>query len=79
MKTTLEMRDSLFRKAKAIAATRGLTLKQLVTSALERELGVQPPVRTSSILRSVRALANANAKQWKADLDAVSAVREQRR
>lgn len=38
MKTTLEIPDVLFRKAKAEAAARGQTLKQLVNEALRDKL-----------------------------------------
>ena len=38
MKTTLEISDGLFRKAKATAAQRGQTLKQFVTEALQEKL-----------------------------------------
>ncbi len=38
MKTTLEIPDPLFRRAKAKAAERGQTLKQLVTEALQEKL-----------------------------------------
>jgi len=38
MKTTLEIPDRLFRRAKATAAERGQTLKQLVTEALQEKL-----------------------------------------
>ena len=82
MKTTLEMSDLLFRAAKAAAARRGQSLKQLVTGALERELKLsrqKPQLKASSYLRSVRAVAGANARAWRSGLDAVSAVREQRR
>ena len=40
MKTTLEIPDLLFRKAKSRAAERGQTLKQLVTEALQEKLAV---------------------------------------
>ncbi len=40
MKTTLEIPDPLFRKAKSKAAERGQTLKQLVTEALQEKLAV---------------------------------------
>lgn len=40
MKTTLEIPDLLFRKAKSTAAERGQTLKQLVTEALQEKLAV---------------------------------------
>ena len=38
MKTTLEIPDPLFRKAKSKAAERGQTLEQLVTEALQEKL-----------------------------------------
>jgi hypothetical protein len=40
MKTTIEIPDRLFRKAKSKAAERGQTLKQLVTEALQEKLAV---------------------------------------
>jgi len=81
-KTTLEMSDALFRRVKSAAATRGQTLKELVTGALERELRLSVPARsgkTTSALRAVRQLAKANARSWHGDSNAVAAVREQRR
>lgn len=41
MKTTLEIPDLLFRKAKSKAAERGQTLKQLVTEALQEKLATR--------------------------------------
>jgi len=82
MKTTLEMSDLLLRAAKAAAARRGQSLKALVIGALERELKLtrqKPARKASSYLRTVRAVANANAAAWQSSLDAVRAVREQRR
>ena len=38
MKTTIEIPDPLFRKAKSSAAERGQSLKQLVTEALREKL-----------------------------------------
>jgi len=38
MKTTIEIPDPLFRRAKSRAAERGQTLKQLVTEALQEKL-----------------------------------------
>ena len=43
MKTTLEIVDLLLRKAKAKAAERGQTLKQLVTEALQEKLATAAP------------------------------------
>jgi hypothetical protein len=39
MKTTIEIPDPLFRKAKSKAAENGQTLKELVTEALQEKLG----------------------------------------
>lgn len=38
MKTTIELPDATFRQAKALAATRGTTLKQIFTDALDEKL-----------------------------------------
>jgi len=38
MKTTVEMPDALFRKAKATAAERGVSLKDLLTDAVREHL-----------------------------------------
>ena len=81
-KTTLEMPDALFRRAKAAAATRGQSLKQMVIRALERDLQEHAPSRrlnVSSTMRSIRTVAAANAARWKSKIDSVEAVREQRR
>ena len=39
MKTTLEMPDFLFRRAKSVAAERGIPLRQFVAEALQEKLG----------------------------------------
>ena len=41
MKTTLDIPDPLFRKAKSKAAERGQTLKALVTEALQEKLAAR--------------------------------------
>jgi hypothetical protein len=38
MKTTLEIPDFLFRRAKSVAAQRGIPLRQLVTEAVQDKL-----------------------------------------
>ena len=38
MRTTIELPDPLFRRAKATAALRGTSLKDLVVTAIEREV-----------------------------------------
>lgn len=42
VKTTLELPDHLFRRAKAAAATRGMSLKEFVSDALGRRLLAEP-------------------------------------
>ena len=88
MKTTLEMPDELFRRAKATAAQRGQSLKQLVTTALERELtGPAPGTKTSKrkraevegFLRELDKISKEISAVWPDGVSAVEAIREQRR
>lgn len=86
MKTTIEMPDDLFRKAKAIAALRGQSMKDLITQLLTREIGA-PLAPTASARKKaadafsqeLEALATQVGKEWKTGLSATDAVREQRR
>jgi hypothetical protein len=43
MKTTLEIPDSIFRRAKAMAAQRGIPLRQLVSDAVAEKLDAKAP------------------------------------
>jgi hypothetical protein len=88
MKTTLEMPDDLFRRAKATAAKRGQSLKQLVTTALEHELAKRSKPAASAKARNARAeawlsefdeLSRRISTSWNSDMGAVEAIREQRR
>ncbi len=88
MKTTLEMPDELFRRAKATAAQRGQSLKLLVTVALERELaGPAPGTRTSkrrqaevgAFLRELEKISKKISAAWPEGVGAVESIREQRR
>lgn len=47
MKTTIEVPDVLFRRAKATAAERGQTLKELMNEALQEKLA--PRTRTAGL------------------------------
>ncbi|MHB1620623.1 MAG: hypothetical protein ACYCTY_11690 [Sulfuricella sp.] len=86
MKTTIEMPDDLFRKAKAVAALRGQSMKDLITQLLQREIGA-PLAPTASARKKtadtfsqeLEALATQVGKEWKTGLSATDAVREQRR
>jgi hypothetical protein len=88
VKTTLEMPDELFRRAKAVAARRGQSLKQLVTTAVERELstpaqeGAGSKRRKAAIdasLGELEALSRRIREAWPEGVTAVEAIREQRR
>jgi hypothetical protein len=46
MRTTIDMPDALFRRTKALAAARGVTLKQIIISAVEREISPAGSLRT---------------------------------
>ena len=59
MKTTLEIPDSLFRRAKSAAAQRGIPLRELVSEALADKLsanrnGERPWMRSFGRLRGLR-------------------------
>lgn len=51
MKTTLEIPDPLFRRAKSIAARDGKSLKQFVNEALEAKLGASSSAATPEWLK----------------------------
>jgi hypothetical protein len=48
MKTTLEISDAIFRRAKSVAAQRGIALRVFVTEAVEEKLGARPPESSRS-------------------------------
>jgi hypothetical protein len=43
MRTTIDMPDALFRRTKAVAAARGVTLKQMIVNAVEHEINQPRP------------------------------------
>jgi predicted DNA-binding ribbon-helix-helix protein len=45
LKTTIELPEALFRRAKSMAAQEGVTLKQLLTEALESQLETRMTAR----------------------------------
>jgi hypothetical protein len=88
MKTTLEMPDELFRRAKTAAARRGQSLTRLVATALERELagpasGPKSSKRNraevAASLREFEKIAKQISAAWPEGISAVQAIREQRR
>ncbi len=53
MKTTIELPDELLRRAKATAATRGISLKRLFSEALEQGLRRRGTESTAPAWKSV--------------------------
>lgn len=57
MKTTMELPDSLFRETKALAARKGLSLRQVVVEALAHKLKAETEMpKTKPWLRAFRDL-----------------------
>jgi len=60
MKTTLEIPDSIFRRAKSVAARRGIALREFVTEAVKEKLssgaksGEKPWVKHMGKLKHLR-------------------------
>lgn len=87
MKTTIEIPDDLFRQAKAAAVARGMTLKQLITGAVEHELGQitnkddqeTAHQRAARFSTEIRRLAQGNAADWNNDKSAMQQLFEDRR
>lgn len=50
MRTTIDLPDALFRKTKATAAARGVTMKELISAAVEKDLS-SPALAPGSKLR----------------------------
>ena len=86
MKTTIEIPDDLFRQAKATALSRGMTLKQLITGAVEHELGQtmdkgdqeSARQRAMRFVTEIGRLAQDNAADWKSTKSAMQQLFEDR-
>lgn len=70
MKTTLEIADDLFRRAKATAALRGESFKELVAEALQAHLERQEETGDPSL----RGWRSVFGKARREDVEAVDAV-----
>lgn len=88
MKTTIEMPDDLFRRAKAVAALHGLSMKDWLTNLLRREIGAgatAPPAdqnreqEADAFIQELNRLTAEVSAHWQGPQDAVAAIREQRR
>lgn len=51
MKTTLEIPDPVFRRAKSVAAERGIPLRAFVTEAVEEKLAASSPKKEKPWVR----------------------------
>ena len=66
MKTTIELPDDLFQRAKVISAERGTTLKEIMVQALK--LGMRTPAedeeaaRQATLKRLLKAMRAANSE-----------------
>ena len=71
MKTTLELPEELYRKAKATAALRGETLTRLVTEALEAVVAARrrPTVKGAKFVRKrdSGSAEKERIKKWRED------------
>jgi hypothetical protein len=56
VKTTLEIPDGLFRRAKSVAAQRGIPLRQFVTEAVREKLSAAPSTSPKPWLRHMGKL-----------------------
>jgi len=48
VRTTIDFPDSLFRRAKVVAAVRGSSMRELIIRALEREVNAEDSPRSTS-------------------------------
>jgi hypothetical protein len=64
LKTTVEIPDSLFRQAKALAARQGITLKDFMTQAVRERLqqDARKPVTEKPWMRGFGALRDLGAE-----------------
>jgi predicted lipoprotein len=88
MKTTIEMPDDLFRRAKAVAALQGLSMKDWLTNLLRKEVGAGTMAPSSdqareqeadAFIQELNQLASDISAHWTGPQDAVASIREQRR
>lgn len=60
MKTTLEIPDTIFRRAKSSAAQHGISLREFVTEAVKEKLASQPKPGERPWLRHMGKLKHLN-------------------
>lgn len=67
MKTTLEIPDPVFRRAKARAAEEGIPFRQFVTDAVEERLGKKAASRREDLLKLGGGLRHLRAETKRID------------
>jgi len=80
MKTTVDLPDPLFRRAKATAAQRGISMKTLFTRAIEKDLEAAH-VSVSELLKGLPKVDKATSEEIKrsvAEYDAVDLAWQQK-
>lgn len=83
MKTTIDVPDQLLRRTKAFAAINGLTLREIVVSAMEdavsKDSQTAPPPDRSDWMTEWDALGKRVSRKWNTRRSVVELVREGRR
>ncbi len=51
MRTTIDLPDPVFRETKALAAMRGVTMKQFILDAIEQAKSARPPAKPPQTVR----------------------------
>lgn len=67
MKTTLEIPDKVFRRAKAKAAERGIPLRQFVTEAVEEKLSSSSVEKTRPWMKFFGGLTHLHSETSRID------------
>ena len=67
MKTTLEIPDPVFRKAKVKAAERGIPLRQFVTEAVEEKLAAAPATADKPWMKAFGKLRHLHKETQRID------------
>lgn len=78
MKTTVELPDATFRRAKSLAADRGITLKRFFTDAVERQLRRIATQVSREMSRETQA-GNLPEPPWMAGFGELADLRDEHR
>lgn len=67
MKTTLEIPDTVFRRAKSVAAERGIALRAFVTEAVEEKLAAPAQIKEKPWVRLAGGLKHLHNETVRID------------